>query len=107
MRSTFFLVFCFLVVGPASIGCNNSNNNNEVIQKIDMDFAANIKSDLEAIAKSGRLGSGTQTLLSNVRALVSKDPAKGEPIQKGINELIKLQGEAKIKAKAQELIKLL
>lgn len=103
--SLLLLVSCFFV-GPVLVGCS-SKDENEFVQKIDMDFAANIKSDLEAIAKSGRLGSGTQTLLSNVRALVNKDPAKGEAIQNGINELIKLQGEAKIKAKAQELIKML
>jgi len=88
-------------------GCGSSNNNNETTVSINMDFAANIKSDLEAIAKSGRLGSGTQTLLSNVRALVKKDPTKGEAIQKAIDELIKTQGEAKIKAKATEILKLL
>lgn len=88
------------------LGCSGGGNN-EIVQAVDVDFVSNIRSDLEAIAKSGRLGSGTQTLMAYARDFAQKDPSKGEPIFQGINELIQLQGEAKIKAKAQELLKLL
>lgn len=106
MRS-FWMLALGCVIASSVAGCNSSNNNNEVVQTIDMDLSANIKTDLEAIAKSGRLGSGTQTLIANIRGLTKKDPAKGEALKNAMDELIKLQGEAKIKAKAQEMLKLL
>lgn len=100
------MVFCCLFIVPTFVGCG-SGSKNDFAQEIDVDFSAVIKSDLESISKSGRLGSGMGVLLSNVTALKSKDPEKADAIKNGIDEMIKLQGEAKIKAKALEILKLL
>jgi hypothetical protein len=105
MRSGWLLVGCLLCTSPM-VGCTGGSSN-DFEQKIDMDFSAVIKSDLEAIAKSGRIGSGYSVLVANVNALKAKDATKGEALQKGLEELIKVQGPDKIKAKAKELIKLL
>ncbi len=105
MRFGLFLVVIGLLV-PSFVGCGEAANNS-FVEKVDMDFVAVIKKDLEAIEKSGRLGSGFPVLLSNVKALKEKNPAKADEIKKGLDEIMNLQGEAKVKAKAKELIKLL
>ncbi len=102
----FGLLFSLCLCGSTFLGCGEASNN-QFVEKVDMDFVANIKTDLAAIEKSGRLGSGMQVLLSNVKALQEKDADKGAAIKKGLDELMSIQGEAKIKAKAKELIKLL
>ena len=102
----FGLLVLLSLFGSSLIGCGEAKNN-QFVEKVDMDFVSNIKTDLEAIEKSGRLGSGMQVLLSNVKALQEKDPDKGAAIKKGIDELMNVQGEAKVKAKAKELLALL
>lgn len=103
-----FGLLLVLACAPASlfVGCGEAKNN-AFVEKVEMDFAAVVKSDLQAIEKSGRLGSGMQVLLSNVQALKEKDPGKADAIKKGLDEMMDLHGEDKIKAKAKELIKLL
>lgn len=105
MRFGLLLVLACVSVS-AFVGCGEASNN-AFVEKVDMDFVAVIKKDLEAIEKSGRLGSGFPVLLSNVTALKDKDPTKADAIKKGLDEIMDLQGEAKVKAKAKELIKLL
>ena len=105
MRFGLLLVLVCLPVS-SFVGCGEASNNG-FVEKVDMDFAANVKNDLVAIEKSGRLGSGFPVLLSNVKAMKDKSPEKADAIKKGLDELMALQGEAKIKAKATELIKLL
>ena len=100
------LLVLLSLLGSTFVGCGEAANN-QFVEKVDMNFVANIKTDLEAIEKSGRLGSGMQVLLSNVKALQEKDPDKGAAIKKGLDDLMNTQGEAKVKAKATELLKLL
>ena len=99
------LLVCLLLTSPI-IGCAGGSKN-DFEEKIDMDFSANIKSDLEAIVKSGRLGSGMQVLRANITSVKDKDPTKGEALMKGFEELTQAQGPEKIKAKAREMLKLL
>lgn len=105
MRFGLLLVLVCLSVS-SFVGCGEASNN-AFVEKVEVDFATNIKSDLEAIKKSGRLGSGFPVLLSNVKAMKDKNPEKADAIKKGLDELMALEGEAKIKAKATELLKLL
>ena len=105
MRFGLLLVVVCLSVS-SFVGCGEASNN-AFVEKVTMDFGTNIKSDLQAIEKSGRLGSGFPVLLSNVNAMKETNPEKANALKKGLDELMTLQGEAKIKAKATELIKLL
>ncbi len=77
MRSGWLLLGC-LVCGLRWLVAEGSSVNN-FEQKVEMDFSAVIKSDLEAISKSGRLGSGYSVLVANVNALKEKDPQKAKP----------------------------
>lgn len=87
-------------------GCGGPSKN-DFVQTVEMDHLANIRKDLEAIAKSGRLGSGFGVLMSNVRDFKKKDAAKGEAIESALKQLQDLDSEAKVKAKAQEILKTL
>jgi len=102
----FGLLVLLSLFGSTFVGCGQAANN-QFIETVEPDLIANIRTDLQAIEKSGRLGSGMGILLSNVRALEKADPDKGAAIKKGLDELANVQGEAKVKAKAKELLKLL
>lgn len=87
-------------------GCPNGGDNNEVM-KMQYDPGANIKELLGSVKTSGRLGSSFSQVIAAVRDLKKADPAKGDSIEKLINELAALSDPAKVKAKADEIIKLL
>lgn len=85
------------------VGCDSGPANVEV-QTGNFDAAADLKKGLESIEKSGRIGSGYNSLTSSARTLEKTDPAKAEAVSKGLKELIELQDGAKIKAKAKEIM---
>jgi len=104
MRLLISVLAVSLAIGVTGCGGGPSN---ETVQKVDNDFAGTIKKDLEAIAESGRVGSGYSVLISNVTALAKKDPDKAEAIKKAPTEMLAIKGVPKIKEKAKEIIKML
>lgn len=101
MRIPSVLLTAFILCG--FVGCDSGPANVEV-QVGNFDAAADLRSGLGAIEKSGRVGSGYNSLTSSARSLEKTDPAKAEAVSKGLKELIELSDPAKIKAKAKEII---
>ncbi|MFO0942106.1 MAG: hypothetical protein U0930_15310 [Pirellulales bacterium] len=85
-------------------GCNTGADNNAVIEIKDYNPINDLRSGLEDIAKSGRLGSGFGSLRSAVTNLKKTDAAKGDAIEKELTELTELSDPAKVKAKAKEIL---
>jgi len=85
------------------VGCDSGPSNVEV-QTGNFDAVADLRKGLESIEKSGRLGSGFNSLTSSTRTLEKTDPAKADAVSKGLKELIEIQDGAKIKAKAKEIL---
>jgi len=92
-----------LVFLASFVGCDSGPSNVEV-QTGNFDAAADLRKGLESIEKSGRLGSGYNSLTSSARSLEKTDPTKAEAVSQGLKELIELKDEAKIKAKAKEIL---
>ena len=90
-----------VVFATTLVGCGGTE---EVSQKVDVNLKEIIKTDLQAIEKSGRLGSGFTNLKANVNGLKKSDPALGDAIEAGLNELMGVTDAAKIKAKAKEIL---
>jgi len=97
------IIFGLLFVAGVT-GCGGGPDNNAVIE-VKYDAAQVIKDGMEGVKKSGRLGSSFSQVLSAARDLKAKDPAKGEAVEKSLTELRDLTDSAKIKAKADEIIK--
>ncbi len=65
----------------------------------------NIKLALQDIAKSGATGSAMNDITTNADLLAKTDAALAETLKKDAEELQGLTGSAKIKAKAEEMLK--
>ena len=102
MRVLSFVLTCVFLVGIS--GCGSGPDNNAVILT-DYDPAKSIKDGLENVKTSGRLGSNFGSVMISVNDLKKKDAAKGEAVEKQLNELTSLKDPAKVKAKAEEIIK--
>ena len=102
MRLLSIVLCCFCLV--EFTGCGSGPDNNAVI-KMDYDPAKAVKEALEGVKTSGRLGSGFSGVMNAARDLKAADPSKGEALEKQLNELSSLTDAAKIKAKAEEIIK--
>jgi hypothetical protein len=105
MRLSVALLMGVVALGASLPGCGGGNAG--FTESVDQNYVNNLKSDLETIVKNGRLGSGMGTISSNIRAIKAKDAAKGEALEKAFTELSSAKGEAQVKEKANELIKLL
>ena len=102
MRLLSIVLVCFCLV--EFTGCGGGPDNNAVI-KMDYDPAKAIKEALEGVKSSGRLGSGFSGVMSSARELKAADSAKGEAVEKQLNELAAITDAAKMKAKADEITK--
>ena len=102
MRLLSIVLVCFFMI--EFTGCGGGVDNNVVI-KTDYDSAKAIKDALEGVKTSGRLGSGFSGVMNAARELKASNPAKGEAVEKQLNELAALSDAAKVKAKAEEIIK--
>lgn len=101
MRFLSGLLVVALMVGI--VGCG-SGGDNGFSEKVQVDIVGTIRNDLEAIEKSGRVGSGMTNLTGNVQVLKKTDPAKSDLLDAGLKEILALKDPAKVKAKAKELI---
>ena len=86
------------------VGCGGGADN-DVVVKMDYDPSAMIKESLAGVKASGRLGSNFGGVMAAVQDMKKTDPAKGEAIEKALNEMTSLNDAAKMKAKAEEIIK--
>jgi hypothetical protein len=102
MKFSSIVLGCLVLTGIA--GCGGGPDNNAVI-KVDYDAAKSIKEGLEGVKSTGRIGSNFGGIMSSVRELKAKDAAKAESLEKQLTELTSLKDAAKIKAKADEIIK--
>ncbi len=102
MRLLSIVLVCLCLVELT--GCGGGPDNNAVI-KMDYDPAKAIKEALEGVKSSGRLGSSFSGVMNAARELKTSNPAKGEAVEKQLNELAALTDAAKVKAKADEIIK--
>jgi hypothetical protein len=93
-----------IIFSAVSIGCNSGADNNEVIVNKDYNPITDLKSGLEGIEKSGRLGSGFGSLKGSVIDLRKTDAAKADMLEKELTDLAALSDPAKVKAKAKEII---
>jgi hypothetical protein len=100
----FYSVLLVCVFTFACTGCGGGADNDAVI-KTDYDPAVTIKESLAGIKTSGRLGSNFGGVMAAVQDMKKTDPAKGEAIEKALNEMTSLKDAAKMKAKAEEIIK--
>jgi len=66
---------------------------------------ANIKAAMNDVAKSGTQGSALSSLDSDMERLKTDDAATYEAIKADIDEIKTLTGTAKVKAKAEEILK--
>ncbi len=102
MRLLSIVLVCLCIV--EFTGCGGGPDNNAVI-KTDFDPAKAIKDALEGVKTSGRLGSGFSGVMNAARELKTSNPTKGEAVEKQLNELAAITDSAKVKAKAEEIIK--
>ncbi len=93
-----------MVLAAGFVGCNSGADNDEVIVNKDYNPITELKSGLEGIEKSGRIGSGFGSLKGAIIDLRKKDAAKADALEKELNELAGLSDPAKVKAKAKEII---
>ena len=101
MRILSIVLTCLFVFGIA--GCGGGPDNN-VVLKVDYDAVKSIKDGLETVKTTGRPGSSFSGVMSAARELKATDAAKGEAVEKGLEELLTLKDAAKVKAKAAEII---
>ena len=102
MRFLSIVLCCMFTFGIT--GCGGGPDNNSVI-KVDFDAAKSIKEGLEGVKTSGRIGSNFGGIMNSARALKEKDAAKGDAVEKQLTEMASMKDAAKIKAKAEEIIK--
>lgn len=100
------LIVCMLcaVLTAGFVGCNSGADNDEVIVNKDYNPITDLKTGLEGIEKSGRIGSGFGSLKGAIIALRKTDAAKADALEKDLNDLAALSDPAKVKAKAKEII---
>jgi hypothetical protein len=103
MRVLSIVLGCLVLSG--FIGCGAGSPDNNAVIKTDYDPAKAIKDGLENVKTSGRIGSNFGSVMISVNDLKKKDAAKGEAVEKQLNELTSLKDVAKVKAKAEEIIK--
>jgi len=99
----FFSGLLVVVLATCIVGCGTGGDNG-FSEKVKIDVIGTIKTDLQAIEKAGRVGSGMSNLTSNVRILKETDPAKGELLESGLKDIVTLNDPAKVKSKAKELL---
>lgn len=104
MKSLSIVLACLSVV--CITGCGGGPDNNVVIE-MEYDAAKTIKEAMEGVKTSGRIGSNFGEVMSSLRNLKTKDESKGEKVEKLLNELTAAKDPAKVKAKADEIIKAL
>lgn len=103
MRSLLIVLGCLSLIG--TLGCGGGGPDNNAVIKKDYDPAKAIKESLEGVKTSGRMGSNFSSVMNALADLKAKDAAKGGTIEKLLNELTALKEPAKVKAKADEIIK--
>ena len=103
MRNLLIVLGCLSMIGTT--GCGGGGPDNNAVIKVDYDAAKSIKESLESVKASGRLGSSFGGVMISLADLKAKDSAKGESVEKLLNELTALKDPAKVKAKADEIIK--
>jgi hypothetical protein len=103
MRVLSIVLGCLFLAGISGCGAGGPDNNAVIIT--DYDPAKAIKDGLESVKTSGRIGSNFGSIMISVNDLKKKDAAKGEAAEKLLNELTALKDPAKMKAKAEEIIK--
>ena len=86
-------------------GCGGGGPDNNDVMKVNYDEVKVIKDGMEGVKTSGRLGSNFGQVLSAAKELKTKDSAKGDAVEKKLAEIRELKDVAKIKAKADEIIK--
>ncbi len=99
-----FVCLLFVLSPIVLVGCNSGADNNVVIQNPDYDPIKELRSGLESIEKSGRIGSGFGSLKGAIIDLRKKDAAKADVLEKELNDLAALSEAGKVKAKAKEII---
>ncbi len=92
-----------LIIACLAVGCNTGADNDEKMV-VNYDPVAEIRSGLEGLQKTGRIGSNVGALNNAIRDLKAKDASKGEVLEKEMKALLELQDPAKIKAKAGEML---
>lgn len=96
-RLLMLILVCF------AVGCKTGADNDEKMV-VNYDPVAELRTGLEGLQKSGRIGSNIGALNSAIRDLKAKDASKGEVLEKEMKALLELQDPAKIKAKAGEML---
>ena len=103
MRSLLVVLGCLSMIGVA--GCGGGGPDNNVVIKKDYDAANSIKEVMEGVKTSGRIGSNFSGVMNALADLKAKDAAKGATIETLLNEITALKDPAKVKAKAEEILK--
>jgi len=103
MRLLISVLAVSLAIGVTSCGGGRCGGgpSNETVQKMGQDFVGTIKKDLEAIAESGRVGSGYSVLVSDVIALANKEPDKAGSDQESSYRNACHQGSTKYKRESK------
>ncbi len=98
------LVFGLMLVPVCLLGCGPSVESVPVQTSSAME---DVKKGLQSIADTGEIGSSIEDIRMNAGRLSGDDAGKTAGIQAGLDELSGMSDPAKIKVKAQELLKTL
>lgn len=102
MRVLFGLL---VIVGTMCLaGCGSGNAPDSNAADPSMAPPPPVKTMLEDLARSGELGSGSESLRSELEKIKATDEAKGKALLADLDRIQKMQDPEQIKAAAQKLL---